>query len=166
VLNWSDDPYLKPRIQRYTFQTTQSPNGPKNAETTFLTLAKEQLPDLVTHYINALETGTSDEWCKCVWQIHPDDQETKSDCCRVCGNNADDHFQIQPNDHALGVLNVPVCTSFKGRRMRRIDDHPMCPAHSKTGLVLGFFEWVYRDPSYNSQSTQPRDDQTEAAGTT
>lgn len=160
MLNWSDDPYLKPRIQRYTFQTTQSPNGPKNAEATFLTLAKEQLPDLVTHYINALETGPSDEWCKCIWEIHPDDLEIRADCCRNC-NDLRDY-------HTISACKVDDCncTQFQGKRMRRKDDHPMCPAHSKTGLVLGFFEWVYRDPSYDNQSTQPPNDQTEAAGTT
>lgn len=35
----------------------------------------------------------------------------------------------------------------KGRRMRRGDTHPQCAVHTKEGFIMGFFEWLFAEPT-------------------
>jgi hypothetical protein len=105
-----------------------------------LSLPKFQIPSLVNQYIAAMETEVSDEWCKCPWIIHPDDQEVKKGTCRICGERKDRKVHdVDPEGLRLGVHK------FTGKRMRRGDEHPECPVHTREGMVLYFFEWVFTD---------------------
>lgn len=44
-----------------------------NADDTFISIPERDLIFLVDKYVQAVETGNSNTWCKCIWQIHPDD---------------------------------------------------------------------------------------------
>lgn len=93
---------------------------------------------LVHRYVQAMETEQSKDWCRCVWAVHPDDQGTKRGHCRLCNDpqNAQQHHGL-PEDKALGDAHT-----FKGKRMRKVDDHPECPVHTREGLILYFFDWA------------------------
>lgn len=96
-------------------------------------LCKKTIPNYVTDYITALETGESKEWCKCEWIIHPDDEKVPAGMCRICGwDRASRNHHVDNND----------AHSFVGRRMRPGAPDLICPVHTKEGLILGFFEWI------------------------
>jgi hypothetical protein len=105
----------------------------ENSLETF-TIPKAGIPELVKRYCAALEIGQTTDWCKCEWQIHPDDVAVPVGGCRNCGEDksADYHHEDNPEGHL-----------FQGKRMRRKDNHPDCPVHTREGLVLGFFEWLF-----------------------
>jgi len=92
------------------------------------------VPALVSEWISLIETETTERMCKCKWSIHPDDVNVSEGCCRICANDRDDHEGPNAADHDH---------EFKGRRkMRDQIEHPECPVHSKSGLILGFLEWA------------------------
>lgn len=95
---------------------------------------------LVHKYTTAMQTEESVEWCKCLWQIHPDDTECKPGTCRECGQKggARDHLAV-----LQGVMmHAGNPHPFAGIRRRRVDDHLECPVHTKEGMITYFFEWV------------------------
>lgn len=102
----------------------------------YLALPHRDIPALVVEYVAAMETQETNDWCRCEWIIHPDDVKVADNACRECGHerthdihNADrePHY-----DHA-----------FRGKRMRRGDQAPDCPVHTKEGFLMYFFEWVF-----------------------
>lgn len=116
----------------------------------FLSIPKRTLPALVEKYLDELETGTTDEWCQCKWHVHPDDTEVKAGHCRNCTHPNTDHENKSSKDtfpcmYDNGEDNgfVCSCVNYQGRRQRRMDDEPLCPVHSKLGLILGFYEWLF-----------------------
>lgn len=113
----------------------------------FVTIAQEDIRNLVFKYIGQLETEVSEKWCKCLWAFHPDDQDLKPGACRECGGirRAQPHDKESPYSRANPEHYHP----FSGKRMRRVDDHPECPVHTREGMVMHFFEWV-------SSSAAPR----------
>jgi len=105
----------------------------------FLALPKRDIPTLVAKYFAAMETGTTENWCRCPWVIHPDDKAVKAGTCRACGElpKAEVHTGL-PEDMEHGFIH-----KFVGRRMRRMDDAPTCPIHSREGMLMYFFEWAF-----------------------
>lgn len=97
--------------------------------------------ELVHRYIAAMETEQSKDWCRCIWAVHPDDQSIKQGHCRLCTAhaNAPQHHGL-PEDKELGEAH-----NFKGKRMRKVGDHPDCPVHTREGLILYFFEWAEKN---------------------
>lgn len=117
----------------------------------FLSLPKNDIRSMVAKYIDAMETGTTEEWCQCRWMIHPDDVDIKAGQCRNCRHSNVDHIKEAPHDDTspctaiVGDEDECPCTDYQSRRVRRLDDEPLCPVHSKQGLILGFYEWVFGD---------------------
>lgn len=109
----------------------------------FLSLPKGELPGMVNRYLEALETGTTEEWCQCMWQVHLDDVDVQIGHCRDCLHPQAGHTLPK---HPLDDPDECLCcgsNGYRSRRTRRIDDEPLCPVHSKPGLILGFFEWAF-----------------------
>lgn len=129
-----------------------------------LCLPKPHMAELVRAYVAAMETQVTADWCKCSWKIHPDDVEMDTHNCRNCHHPALLHVEITSfNDQSpvwtcnknIGEPEPPVsgdyvkcdCTKWTDpprRRMLRLDTHDECSVHTKEGLVLGFFEWVFK----------------------
>ncbi len=103
----------------------------KKQARTFFGITPENLPHLVNTYVAKLETEESAEWCKCIWRIHPDDQKILVGHCRVCN---------QPRKACTGLLDGTHILT--GVRRVRVDNHPLCPVHTKEGLIVGFVEWL------------------------
>lgn len=105
--------------------------------TEFISIPSMDIPALAEKYIAAMETEASADWCRCEWVIHPDDTEVKAGTCRECGERkgSDAHNKIDEID--------PDRHHFKGKRMRRGDEASDCPVHTRAGLVIYFFEWVF-----------------------
>lgn len=102
----------------------------------WLAIPKRDIPVLVEKYFELMEKGETEDWCRCPWKVHPDDQGTKAGGCIYpgCGEkkSADVHrVNMDPGIH-----------KFQPRRMRRMDDAPDCPVHTKEGMLLYFFEWA------------------------
>lgn len=99
---------------------------------------KADIPELAAKYFAAMETEESEDWCACPWQLHPEDVNTKKGECRECGaiKKSPVHIGFQrkypEQDQHL----------FAGRRMRRVDDAPNCPVHTREGMLIHFFEWA------------------------
>lgn len=100
----------------------------------YLVLTKEEIPVLVAEYVSAIETQETNRWCRCEWIIHPEDIEVQDNHCRACGEKrtANVHSLLEIGSH-----------QFLGKRMRRGDQNPECPVHTKEGFLLYFFEWVF-----------------------
>lgn len=105
----------------------------KKKAQTFVGITPETLPHLVNTYVAQLETEESAKWCKCLWRVHPDDQGIKPGHCRGCGESRKDKIHQPMNDQSH---------PFYGVRKVRVDDHPLCPVHTKEGLIVGFVEWL------------------------
>lgn len=112
--------------------------------TEWLSLAKAEIPQAVKDYVKEIETGETSKWCKCPWAVHPDDKGIPVDHCVACGEHKD----------AIHHVQRPVVTKeeadkgwhhVKGRRIRRMDTHELCPVHTKEGLVLGLFEYLFKE---------------------
>jgi hypothetical protein len=101
-------------------------------------LAKDELPLLATEYVAAMETQVTSKWCRCKWIIHPDDGHLLADQCRQCKVVKSEHDFAEDDENAH---------AFIGRRQRRGEQHPQCSVHTKEGFILGFFEWVFAEPS-------------------
>lgn len=87
------------------------------------------MPKLAEKYVTAMETEESANWCRCEWIIHPDDVKVKAGYCRICGAKQADEVHEYEHD-------------YRGKRMRRMDDAPDCPVHTKEGFLLYFLQWV------------------------
>jgi hypothetical protein len=98
-------------------------------------MSKDEIPGLVDRYTMAMELGNTTDWCSCQWILHPDDLRVSEGCCRICLQPMEDLVHDQ-SDKLLERH------AYQGRRMRRGDQNPLCPVHTKEGLILGFFEWV------------------------
>lgn len=109
----------------------------------YLALPKLDIPRLAAKYFAAMETGETEDWCRCPWQIHPDDQEMKKGECRECGASSGHGKVMVHDDPPLGQEYDSRFHKFSGRRMRRTDDEPTCPVHTKEGMLLYFFEWAF-----------------------
>lgn len=94
----------------------------------FLSIPKMRIPEMADQYIAWIETEVTDKWCKCIWALHPDDTDVNEGECRICNRP----------ENAIHVEH-----SYRGRRKRRVEEHPQCPVHTRVGLVLGFFEWLF-----------------------
>lgn len=103
-----------------------------------LPITMDELPDEIAHYITELETGETAQWCKCLWRTHPDDQQVKKGHCRIC--------KEPPNDTAHRGLPEDYeneeAHHFRGIRRTKVDEHPLCPACTPEGRIVGFIEWV------------------------
>lgn len=99
----------------------------------YISIPAHDIPKLADEYISAMETQETNDWCRCEWIIHPDDVAVPANHCRVC-RHSKGHFQHseEAKDH-----------EFRARRMRRGDQAPDCPVHTREGLVIYFFEWVF-----------------------
>src|SRR5687768_8517087 len=99
-----------------------------------LTIPLDSIPALAATYVTAIETGESAEWCRCEWIIHPDDMNVKDGACRFCAAK---------RDAVVHAENTPDFThKFLGKRMRRGELALDCPAHTKEGFLLYFFQWM------------------------
>lgn len=113
-------------------------------DTEWLSLAKAEIPKAVKEYIKVIETGETTKWCKCPWAVHPDHVNIPENHCVACGEPKDDQCHV---DGAI-VLAEEAAKGwhhFRGRGIRRMDTHEMCPVHTKEGLVLGLFEYLFKE---------------------
>jgi hypothetical protein len=125
-------------------------------------LAKDQIPDLVSEYVMRIETERTNDWCKCEWLVHPDDEDLDIHNCGNCHHPSLLHHKLlipgtDQTEHCVKQISYDFdeddecdCTKWidpPKRRLRRGDQHPQCPVHTKEGFILGFFEWVFAEPS-------------------
>lgn len=101
----------------------------------YMALPVDKVPEAVKEYVAAIEAQRTNDWCKCFWAVHPDDENIPPSQCRRCGYLRDDHTDT----------SEVTCYNFQGRRMRKIEENPQCPVHTKEGFILGFFEWIFQD---------------------
>lgn len=99
----------------------------------FISIPVEDIKTYAVQYAQDIETGVTEHWCKCPWQIHPDDVNVQPKHCRECRVHANDHDTPASPDYTH---------SFRAPRKRRMDDHPECPLHTKEGYIIHFFQWV------------------------
>lgn len=120
--------------------------GELNQDTLYLSLLKKDIPQLAADYVKELEAGTTKDWCKCEWIVHPDDAEIQAMHCRDCNHPARYHL-TKDIDAAFipGPCTECECIEYKDRRVRRGEENSECAIHTKKGFILGFFLWVYRD---------------------
>jgi hypothetical protein len=109
-------------------------DGAVRPNTEFIAIPVHELEFYANKYIAAMETEESENWCKCLWAVHPDDQDIKKGSCRECKQPKNSHMHDDRGD---------TYHPFKGIRKRRVDDHPYCPVHSREGMVTFFFEWIF-----------------------
>jgi hypothetical protein len=127
-------------------------------------LKKADIPEMVKEYVSQMETQRTNDWCKCEWIIHPDDVELDIHNCANCHHPRIRHIQ-QIGTESISHCNVIIevadglgegvsdydqcpCVTWidpPKRRMRKGDQNPECPVHTKEGFLLGFFEWVFKD---------------------
>lgn len=109
------------------------------AEHEFVAIPKSDIPTLAEKYFAAMETEESAAWCKCLWRIHPDDQGIKPGHCREC-NQPQKHEKHRglPEDFECGVAH-----KFRGIRKTMVDQHSLCPVHTREGMLTYFFEWIF-----------------------
>lgn len=138
-------PMLGEDNPRYSWKTL--PPADPMEHVTYIAIPECDLPALVKRYAKAMETEESKDWCTCQWIIHPDDVNVKANECRVCGYRKDarTHAIVYANTGIRMAVQAEGVHSFKGRRMRLGDQSPDCPAHTKEGLVLYFFRWVFKN---------------------
>lgn len=106
---------------------------------TYMAIPERDIPQLVARYVAAMETEKTDQWCRCEWKTHPDDIKIAPGNCRDCNRPAKGHSRpLDASDEVDGVHH------FRGKRMKRGDQAWDCPVHTKEGLLLYFFEWVYK----------------------
>lgn len=110
----------------------------------------KQIPELVTKYCAALETGKTLDWCNCEWAVHPHDIDIEEGVCRTCGAIESSHGNFIAGELPLGHY-------YKSRRMRLKEVNPQCPVHTKEGLILGFYNWVFQPPKQEGNTDENRD---------
>lgn len=93
----------------------------------------EQLLASVNKYVKFLEVSPSTEVCFCFWAVHPEDRMVPPGMCRECGHTA--------QAHAEGIAGLEV-HPFRSSRKRLVEQNPLCPVHTKEGLVIGYLKWL------------------------
>ncbi len=108
------------------------------AEHEFIAIPKKDIPALAEKYFAAMETEQSADWCSCLWRIHPDDQGIKKGNCRSCGLALGSvvHRGLGPEDKNH---------LFRGIRKQKVDNHPTCPVHTREGMLIHFFDWIFHE---------------------
>lgn len=112
----------------------------RGAQHEFISIPSMDIPALAEKYVSAMETEESADWCRCEWHIHPDDIGTTKGACRICNNK---------DRKALGHTEMPdhpghyYDHKFAGVRKRRGDEAPDCPVHTREGMIIYFFEWIF-----------------------
>lgn len=109
-------------------------SGHAAANTMFISLPAGDILTLVERYIAAMETEESEHWCRCEWMIHPDDVSIKKGHCRECE---------LPKVHQIHTEADLQYHRFRGIRKRKGDTDATCPVHTREGLIIYFFEWVF-----------------------
>jgi hypothetical protein len=108
--------------------------------TEFLALPKRDIPMLVARYLTMIETGTTEDWCQCVWSTHPDDVDIKAGQCRDCLHANSVHNYGEENNCSKEDC---FCTGYRSRRVKKISEAQECPVHTKTGLIMGLYEYLF-----------------------
>lgn len=98
--------------------------------------AESELQELIKEYTGHIETAETGKVCKCLWAVHPDDRDIQTGHCRVCNHEA--HPVVEQWEEVSDEFNH----KFLGKRMRLFEQDEFCPAHTKEGLLLGFFNWL------------------------
>lgn len=146
----------------YLEQLTQVISGAKAPAITFdgvggtFTLHKLAIPELAEEYVSNMETERTNDWCKCEWLVHPEDEGIDPTVCSACGHPRALHKglpdepmactkRIERGKYSETPSATCVCEDWVDppkRRLRRGETHPECPIHTKEGFLLGFFEWL------------------------
>lgn len=113
-------------------------SGQAASNAVFISVPQNDLLPLVNKYIEAMMTEESEQWCRCEWIIHPDDAAVKKGMCRICecDRKAGIHNEVTGSQHYH---------PFAGIRKRRGNEDPTCPVHTREGMVIYFFEWIFSD---------------------
>lgn len=106
--------------------------------TEFLSLPKLRIPEMAAEFVSWIEIAETDKWCKCEWAIHPDDEAIEEGKCRKCTESKEHDNHVWEN-----IPDITYQHNFIGRRKRLVDQNEQCPIHTKVGLILGFFEWLF-----------------------
>lgn len=110
----------------------------------FLSIPKHTIPDKAREFCRLVESGATKDWCQCLWEVHRDHAHIPENHCVICQEprEAAQHHGgpvLTPSDVEEGYH------SFRGRGLRLKETRISCPVHVKEGLILGFFEWVFKD---------------------
>lgn len=124
----------------------------------FYSLPVDKLPDMVIEYVSAMETQRTNDWCKCQWILHPEDVDLDIHNCGRCHHPRALHTEMEGMEGCTKQFGESVesgepwiecrCEGWVDppkRRMRRGDNHPLCPVHTKEGFLIGFFNWLYKE---------------------
>lgn len=118
--------------------------GELSSTVEFLSIPKREIPATAAKYVNLVETGVTKEWCTCLWEVHRDHVKIPEDHCVHCGEHRD-----HGNHNGGPVLTQSDVDegfhTFGGRAVRLKEMSLTCPVHTKEGLILGYFEWMFRD---------------------
>jgi hypothetical protein len=101
-----------------------------------ITLKRDNLPLLAERYAAYMETQQTRDLCACEWVLHPDDAGKQPGYCRECGGD-----YAQPAHQ--GLPEAEETHTFRGVRMRKGEEAPLCPVHTKAGFALHFIAWSY-----------------------
>lgn len=99
--------------------------------------AESELQELIKEYTGYIETAETGKVCKCLWAVHPDDRDIQTGHCRVCNHEPHPDVSAEGEEAPGGFAH-----KFLGKRMRLFEQDEFCPAHTKEGLLLGFFKWL------------------------
>lgn len=123
----------------HTVRELPTLSGHAAANTMYISIPQADILPLVALYISKMETEESEHWCRCEWIIHPDDANIDRGNCRECNQpkKSDVHKIIDELDIDRH--------RFRGIRKRRGDEDATCPVHTREGLVVYFFEWIFTD---------------------
>lgn len=135
------------------------PKQPNAIGDEYYSLPITDIPVLAAEYIKWLELATTKEACTCEWIIHPDDLKIRADHCRICQHPRSDHQDPELSEDDSEVVCQQVecrCIRYMPRRLRRGEASLDCPVHTREGLVIGFFQWAFRD-HVRSESQEPQD---------
>lgn len=114
----------------------------------FISLPLAGLATKVQQYVSERQKGETAKWCKCVWVSHPDDEQVGEGECRLCLETADrpvHMLSLEDKSTEDEAEEAPEKHRFRGRRLRLMQDHPLCPVHTAEGMILGFIAWSFPD---------------------
>lgn len=113
----------------------------------YVTVDTRTLSEKVSEYVAAMEQQRTNDWCKCEWIVHPADEKLDIHNCGNCHHPQLLHITDEANDEYRCTSSVGCkCNHWADppkRRMRRGDQDPECPVHTKEGFLLGFFDWAH-----------------------
>lgn len=129
------------RVEDMPYTIRELPPIRPDSYSEYIAIPEFDIRSLAEKYFAAMESGETEKWCRCPWLIHPDDRGLKQGQCRECTlpNKHEIHNGL-PEDFEDGATNRH---NFVGRRMRRMDDSPECPVHTKEGMLTYFFTWIF-----------------------